>query len=202
MIFAINYNSIGFINTQYRCDCTTAHAGHFMLSPACTSPSAVSQQSSVRMSLLQEQRVFIVEHCLASSSYLTCQNVFRSTLPKYPVPNKSISSHLLNRFHHCRNCSPACNKRREISECVHRWIRWTFKNFNSLRLTNRTCVMNGFHDFSLFLYVTGPQWRAQGSFWYPSGEVNHIECYNLTKISGAPASFVSVLVTNAPLCCT
>jgi hypothetical protein len=68
---AIQYNSIGLINTLYRCDYTTAHAGHVMLSPARVRPSAVFQQSSVRMSLLQEQRVFIVEHRLASSSYLT-----------------------------------------------------------------------------------------------------------------------------------
>jgi hypothetical protein len=44
------------------------------------------------------QRVFIIEHCLTSSSYLTCQNEFRDTFPDSPVPNKSTISRLLNRF--------------------------------------------------------------------------------------------------------
>jgi hypothetical protein len=50
------------------------------------------------MSFSQEQRVFIVEHYLASRSYLTCQNEFRDTFPDSPVPNKSIVSRLVNRF--------------------------------------------------------------------------------------------------------
>jgi hypothetical protein len=28
---AVQYNSVGFLNTQYRCDYTRAHAGHIML---------------------------------------------------------------------------------------------------------------------------------------------------------------------------
>jgi hypothetical protein len=44
------------------------------------------------------QRVFIVEHYLASRSYLTCQNEFRDTFPDSPVPNKSTVSRLVNRF--------------------------------------------------------------------------------------------------------
>jgi hypothetical protein len=31
LVVAIQYNSIGLINTQYRCDYTRAHAGHVML---------------------------------------------------------------------------------------------------------------------------------------------------------------------------
>jgi hypothetical protein len=45
------------------------------------------------------QRVFIVEHYLASRSYLTCQNEFRDTFPDSPVPNISTISRLVNRFH-------------------------------------------------------------------------------------------------------
>jgi hypothetical protein len=38
-----------------------------------------SKSRSARMSFSQVQRVFIVEHYLASRSYLTCQNEFRDT---------------------------------------------------------------------------------------------------------------------------
>jgi hypothetical protein len=54
---------------------------------------------SARMSFSQVQRVFVVEHYLASRSYLTCQNGFRdSTYPDSPVPNKLTISRLVNRF--------------------------------------------------------------------------------------------------------
>jgi hypothetical protein len=68
------------------------------------------------MSFSQVQRVFIVEHYLASRSYLTCQNEFRDTFLDSPVPNKSTVSHLVNRFRHCRDSSRGCMKR----ECMHR----------------------------------------------------------------------------------
>jgi hypothetical protein len=42
--------------------------------------------------------MFIVEHYLASRSYLTCQNEFRDTFPDSPVPNNSTVSRLVNRF--------------------------------------------------------------------------------------------------------
>jgi Fe2+ or Zn2+ uptake regulation protein len=42
--------------------------------------------------------VFIVEHCLASRSYLTYQNEFRDTFTDCPVPNKSTIPRLVNRF--------------------------------------------------------------------------------------------------------
>jgi transposase len=50
------------------------------------------------MSFSRVQRVFIVEHYLASRSYLTCQNEFKDTFPDSPVPNKSTVSRLVNRF--------------------------------------------------------------------------------------------------------
>jgi hypothetical protein len=45
---AIQYNSTGLINTQYRCDYTRAHAGHVMLLPARASPSVVFKQSKCK----------------------------------------------------------------------------------------------------------------------------------------------------------
>jgi hypothetical protein len=53
---------------------------------------------SARMSFSQVQSLFIVEHYLASRSYLTCQNEFRDTVPDSPVPNKSTVSRLVNSF--------------------------------------------------------------------------------------------------------
>jgi transposase len=50
------------------------------------------------MSFSQVQRVFIVEHYLASRSYLTCQKEIRDTFHDSPVPNKSTVSRLVNRF--------------------------------------------------------------------------------------------------------
>jgi hypothetical protein len=50
------------------------------------------------MSFSQVQRVFIVEHYLASRSYLTCKNEFKDAFPDSPVPNKSTVSRLVNRF--------------------------------------------------------------------------------------------------------
>jgi hypothetical protein len=54
---------------------------------------------SARMFFWQVERVIIVEHYLISRSYLTFQNEFRDTFPDSPVPNKSIISRLVNRFH-------------------------------------------------------------------------------------------------------
>jgi isocitrate lyase len=53
---------------------------------------------SASMSFSQVQRLFIVEHYLASRSYLTCQNEFRDTFPDSSVPNKSTIPRLVNRF--------------------------------------------------------------------------------------------------------
>jgi hypothetical protein len=57
-----------------------------------------SNSRNARMSFSQVQRMFIVEHCLASRSYLTCQNEFWYTFPDSPVPNESTLSRLVNRF--------------------------------------------------------------------------------------------------------
>jgi transposase len=47
--------------------------------------------------------MFIVEHYLASHSYLTCQNEFRDTYPDFSVSNKSTVSRLVNRFYDTGN---------------------------------------------------------------------------------------------------
>jgi hypothetical protein len=57
-----------------------------------------SNSRSARMSFSQVQRVFIVEHYLASRSYLTCQNESRYSFPDSPVPNKLAICRLVNRF--------------------------------------------------------------------------------------------------------
>jgi hypothetical protein len=70
---AIQYNSSGLINTQYRCDYKRAHAGHVMLQPARVSTSVVFQQWKCKdVFFSQVQRVFIVEHYVASRSYKIC----------------------------------------------------------------------------------------------------------------------------------
>jgi hypothetical protein len=96
LMVAIQYNSIGLIKTQYRCDYTRAHAGHVMLQPACASPSVVFKESKDVFS--QVQWVFIVEHYVASRRYLTCQYVFRDTFSDSPEPNKSTLSRLQKLF--------------------------------------------------------------------------------------------------------
>jgi hypothetical protein len=68
-----------------------------------------SNSQSARMSFSQVQRVFIVEHYLASRSYLTCQNEFRDAFPDSPVPNKSIISRLVNR---CRDTGSVQDRNR------------------------------------------------------------------------------------------
>jgi hypothetical protein len=77
---AIQYNSNGLINTQYRCDYTRAHAG-YITSAAPASPSVVFKQLKFKDVFFTVQRVFIAEHYLASRSYLTCQNKFRMHFP-------------------------------------------------------------------------------------------------------------------------
>jgi Fe2+ or Zn2+ uptake regulation protein len=71
------------------------------------------------MSFSQVQQVFIVEHYLASRSYLTYQNEFKDALPDSPVTNKSTVSRLMNRF---RDTGPlhrvALNMRKRMTACV------------------------------------------------------------------------------------
>jgi hypothetical protein len=64
------------------------------------------------MSFSQVQRVFVVEHYLASRPYLTCQNEFRDTFADSPVPNKSTVFRLVNRF---RDTS---NMRKRVTACI------------------------------------------------------------------------------------
>jgi hypothetical protein len=65
----------------------------------CSRPSVRRLSSSsqiARTSFSQVQRFFTAEHCLASRSYLICQNVFRDTFPCSPVPNRPTMSRPVN----------------------------------------------------------------------------------------------------------
>jgi hypothetical protein len=87
-----------------------------------------------RMSFSQVQRVFIVEHYLASRSCSTHQNEFKDTFPDSPVPNiRRIEQNTHRAVHfkrHCRNSLPGCIKHEEKSGCMYRWKRWTFLTFH------------------------------------------------------------------------
>jgi hypothetical protein len=155
LVVAIQYNSIGLINTQYRCD----YARATQVTSCCNLLAPVHHLSlnsrSPRMSFSQVQPVFIVEHYLASRSYLTCQNEFRDTFLDSPVPNKPTVSRLVNRFSDTgseqdRNRSVASNVRKRVKACVaergghfqHLMQRtvFLFPDFNVIYfLTNRTC---------------------------------------------------------------
>jgi hypothetical protein len=85
------YNSIKFDRigkhtislSLYRSKCRSRHVvTRSRQSVSCLSTVEVQECPS------KAQCVFIVEHCLASLCYLTCQNSFRDTFPNYPVPNK------------------------------------------------------------------------------------------------------------------
>jgi hypothetical protein len=98
LMVTIQYNSIGLINTQYRCDDTRAHTGHAMLQPVRAGPSVVFKQ-------LKCKDVFFTSatsvHCRTlydTRSYLTFQNWFRDTFPDSPMPDKSTMCRLVNRF--------------------------------------------------------------------------------------------------------
>jgi hypothetical protein len=78
-----------------------------------------SNSRSARMSFSQVQRVFIVEHYLASRSYLTCQNEFRDTFYDSPVPNKLTVSRLVNRFRGTGTLQRfASNMRKRVNTCI------------------------------------------------------------------------------------
>jgi hypothetical protein len=98
-----------------------------LLVPVC---QLSSNNRSARMSSSQVQQVFIVEHYLASCSYLTCQNEFRDKFPDSPVPNELTISCLVHFKCHCRNYSPGCIKHEEKSECMLCWMWWTFLTLN------------------------------------------------------------------------
>jgi hypothetical protein len=48
LLVAIRYYSILLLNTHYRCDYATAHAGHVMFQPARPSLSVVPKQSNYK----------------------------------------------------------------------------------------------------------------------------------------------------------
>jgi hypothetical protein len=113
------------------------------------------------MSFSQVQRVFIVEHYLASRSYLPCQNEFKDTFPDSPVPNKSAISRLVNRVHETGSVQDRNRSGRpsvlsddvDISNTSYNIV--FFSDFNVIYfLTNRTCVRNWLLDFSITLYKT------------------------------------------------
>jgi hypothetical protein len=136
-----------------------------LLAPVC---QLSSNSWSARMSFSQVQRVFIVEHYLASRFYLTCQNELKDTFPDSPVPNKlTISSvHLKCQ---CRNFSLGCisNMRKRLNACFAKHhghfqhlTLFFFSDFNVIYfLTNRTCVRNGLRYFLITLYYFHSQWR-------------------------------------------
>jgi hypothetical protein len=92
---AIQYDSIGLINTHYHCDYTRAHAGHAMLYPAHASLLVVFRQ-------LKYKNVFFTSavsvHCQTLPGISFLCNEFRDTCPNSPGPKKSTVSHLVNRF--------------------------------------------------------------------------------------------------------
>jgi hypothetical protein len=96
---------------------------------------------SPRMSFSQVQGVFIVEHYLASRSYLTCQNEFRDTFPDSPVPKKSTISRLVNRFRDTgsvqdRNSSgrPLVLSDDSLDDIRHTLLRCPWKSLRKLSL--------------------------------------------------------------------
>jgi hypothetical protein len=125
---------------------------------------------SARMSFSQVQQVFIVEHYLASRSYVTCQNEFRDSFPDSPVPNKPTISRLVNRFRDTgsvqdRNRFVASNMRKRVNACVAERgghsqhllniVFFLFAGFIVIYvLTSRTCVRNGLREFWIILYYS------------------------------------------------
>jgi Fe2+ or Zn2+ uptake regulation protein len=78
-----------------------------------------SNSRSARMSFSQVQRVFIVEHYLASHSYLTCQNELLDTFSDSPVSNKPTISRLVNRFRDTGTLHRvAWNTRKRVNSCI------------------------------------------------------------------------------------
>jgi hypothetical protein len=78
---AIQYNSIGWSNTHI----AVTIQEPTQVTSCCNLLALVRQLSfnsrSASMSFSQVQRMFVVEHYLASRSYLTYQNEFRDTFP-------------------------------------------------------------------------------------------------------------------------
>jgi hypothetical protein len=71
------------------------------------------------MSFSHVQRAFIVEHYLASLSYLTCKNEYKDVFPDSPMPNKSTLSRLVNRFRDIGTLyRVASNMRKRVNVCI------------------------------------------------------------------------------------
>jgi hypothetical protein len=95
---------------------------------------------SARVSFSQVQRMFIVEHYLASRSYLTCQNEFKDTFSDSPVPNKSTISRLVKRFRDTGTLHRvASDMRKRVNACIAErgghfqhlmWHWFMFSDFN------------------------------------------------------------------------
>jgi hypothetical protein len=86
-----------------------------LLAPVCQLSSC---SRNARMSFSQVQRVFIVEHYLASRFY-TCQNEFRDPFPESPVLNRSTISRLVNRFRDTETPHRvASNMRKRVNTCI------------------------------------------------------------------------------------
>jgi hypothetical protein len=112
-----------------------------------------SNSRSAKMSFSKVQRVFIVEHYLATRSYLTCQTEFRDTFPDSPVPNKSKTSRLVNRFRSLQKLFTGLHQ-----TCGKEWMH---ASLNAVDISNTsynivfismwfiflTCVRNGLRDF-------------------------------------------------------
>jgi hypothetical protein len=120
-IFIDGCNSVhlvGLMNTQYCCylqDPTQVTSCCNLLAPV---HQLSFNRQSARMSFSQVQQMFIVEHYLASRSYLTCQNRFRDTFPDSRVPNKSTSC-LVNCFRDTGTFHwLASNMRKRVNACI------------------------------------------------------------------------------------
>jgi hypothetical protein len=97
---------------------------HHVVTCSRQSVSCLFNSRSARMYFSHVQRVFIVEHHLASRPFLTYQNEFRDTFPDSPVPRRSTISRLVNRF---RDTGSVQDRNRSGWPSVdHRWSRWTF----------------------------------------------------------------------------
>jgi hypothetical protein len=118
------------------------------------------------------QRVFIVEHYLASRSYLTYQNEFMDTFPDSPVPNKSALSRLVNHFRDTgsvqdrnRSGRPSMLSDDSLDDIRQILLLSPLKSlrklspqsglsYGSVHKANRTCVRNGLRNFSITLYLS------------------------------------------------
>lgn len=83
--------------------------------------------------------LFIVEHYMTSCSYLTFQNGFRDTFIDSPVPDKSATSRLVNRFRGTIILHQV-DTHQEKDECMLCRMRWIFAALN-LTLYFVFCVM-------------------------------------------------------------